>query len=140
MPGQSAWVRRVSGSKTSLIGAGGTIALRSGAVSDHPPASETYFTVKLVVAEDGDQLLANFLRRMARKDPAIHDWPAPICGSALLAWPALSRVATQVVRKFELKLGSALSRAAAAMSGGVARIACISAAVWPVSCSARFLK
>ena len=28
-----------------------------------------------------------------------------VCGSALLAWPALSRVATQVVRKFAVEAG-----------------------------------
>ena len=42
-----AWVKRVSGSKTSLSGAGGTMALRSGAVSETSPASETYFTLSL---------------------------------------------------------------------------------------------
>ncbi len=35
-----------------------------------------------------------------------------VCGRALLAWPAVRRVATQVVRKLELKLGSAAARRA----------------------------
>jgi hypothetical protein len=52
----------------------------------------------------------------------------------------MSRVATQVVRNLALKAGSALKRAAADMSGGVARIARISAAVSPVSFLARFVK
>ena len=46
-PGQICWVSEVSGSKTSGMGGGGTMALRSGAVSEMTPPSETYFTTSL---------------------------------------------------------------------------------------------
>ena len=41
-----------------------------------------------------------------------------ICGRALFAWPASSRVATQVVRIVALYKGSAESRAMASAFGG----------------------
>ena len=43
------------------------------------------------------------------------------CGSALLAWPPASRVATQVVRIIEFQYGTAADSRAAAARSGVAR-------------------
>ncbi len=72
VPGQISCVIRVSGSKTSLIGAGGAMALRSGAVSATTPASETYFTLSCGSAKTANELLANLLGRVAGKDAAVH--------------------------------------------------------------------
>src|SRR5437773_10066027 len=55
------------------------------------------------------------------------------CGRALVACPASSIVATQVVRKVELLSAVADSRAIASGSGGSRRIAFISDAACPVS-------
>src|ERR1035438_8504230 len=110
MPGQIALVRRVSGWKTSGIGAGGAIGLRSGAVSETTYESETYFTASLSSAK----IPINCLRISSGECPGKMRQFTIACavwGRALLAWPALSRVATHVVLKFELKLGSALRRA-----------------------------
>ncbi len=54
-------------------------------------------------------------------------------GRALVACPASSMVATQVVRKVELFSAVADSRAIASGSGGSRRIAFMSATVCPVS-------
>src|SRR5690242_21874941 len=60
-----------------------------------------------------------------------------VWGSALLACPASRRVATQVVRMVALNTVSSESRAMAAWSGGVCRMAFMSAARWPCSMVAR---
>ena len=54
------------------------------------------------------------------------------CGRALLACPASRRVATQVVCNVELSFASSDSRAIAAWSGGVCKIAFLSSARCPV--------
>ena len=138
IPGQMACVKLVSGDQTSGSGAGGTIAERSGAVAP-PRLSPKHIPPSVGIGKDGDELLPT----------SSGEWPGrirqftmawAICGRALLASPASSRVETQVVLNLALKAGSALSRAAADISGGVARIARISAAVSPVSFWARFVK
>src|SRR5262245_300438 len=58
------------------------------------------------------------------------------CGSALLAWPPASRVATQVVRIIEFQYGTeADSRAAAARSGVARATARMSAAIFGSLCT-----
>src|SRR5450631_3006380 len=122
VPGQIWVTREVKGSKTSGSGGGGTMALRSGAVSETSPASETYFTVSL----EFPKMSISWWRISSG------EWPGKmrqltlacaVCGSALLAWPATRRVATQVVRKLALKLGSVERRWMASASGGVVRMA-----------------
>ena len=63
-----------------------------------------------------------------------------VCGSALFACPASSRVATQVVRIVAWESGSASSRAMAAASGDFLVMAFMSAATWPDSMVAIFWK
>src|ERR1039458_9390482 len=139
IPGQMACVMLVSGDQTSGIGAGGTIAVRSGAVALTSPEFDTYSTFNCESAK----------MEMSCLRVSAGEWPGrirqftmawAICGSSLVASPAFSRVATQVVRNLALNAGSALRRAAAAVSGGVAKIARMSAAVSPVSFWARFVK
>src|ERR1039457_1383157 len=105
VPGQRTCVSRVNGSKTAGIGAGGTIAFLSGAVSEISPASETNFTLSLSSAK----IEISCLRISSG------EWPGKmrqfamacaVCGRALLACRADNLVATQVVRKLALKLGS----------------------------------
>ena len=72
VPGQICCVMRVSGSKTSLIGAGGAMALRSGAVSADLARVGDVFHAELRIAEERDELLANLFRRVAGKDAAVH--------------------------------------------------------------------
>jgi hypothetical protein len=121
------------------MGAGGTMALRSGAVSETAPESETNFTVSL----SSPKMEISWRRISSGECPGKMrqlTMACAVCGSALLAWPAVRRVATQVVRKLALKVGWAERRAAAARSVGVAMTAAMSAAVEPVSMVARLLK
>ena len=78
------------------------MALRSGAVSETSPESDTYFTVSFA----SPKIAINCCRISSG------EWPGKIrqftlacavCGSALLACPAASRVATQVVLKFAVE-------------------------------------
>jgi hypothetical protein len=62
------------------------------------------------------------------------------CGSALLAWPAESSVATQVVRRRPLKSGSSATRAAAFVSFGLLAKAAIALPISPPFCGAIFAK
>src|ERR1035441_2955585 len=91
--GQMAFVNPVSGSKTSGMGAGGTIGFRSGAVSVTAPESDTYFTVSL----SSPKSAINCCRVSSGECPGKmrqFTFACAVCGNALLATPALRRGAT----------------------------------------------
>src|ERR1700753_2734932 len=101
VPGQIAFTSLRIGSKTSGNGGGGTIALRSGAVSETTPVSATYFTESF----GSSKSLMSSLRISSGECPGKmrqFTLACAVCGSALLAWPPERRVATHVVLKLEL--------------------------------------
>src|SRR5450432_3130980 len=103
-PGQNFAEICSNGLKTSGIGGGGTIGLRSGAVSATSPASLIYFTV----ISGSANILISCCRISSGECPGkirqfTFAWAA--CGSALGACPPESSVGTHVVRREELNIG-----------------------------------
>ena len=82
-----------------------TTAMTSGRSGDGllGVASPTNDTATFGSAKTSTSVVLDRLRRHARQDRGSSRSRVAICGSALLAWPPASRVATHVVRIIEFQ-------------------------------------